>query len=228
MRADNTLSRTTEARKVLIEGLLVAAAGAAVAFAANWLSPRGLALARNYFPAESLPAANQVPATNATTGIALTNPPSPSELVAARLKAAGLQLAGSNQVLQLFHDPRYQQDLIAFVDARNEEHYQNGHIPGACLFDYYHPVNYLSNVLQVCMMAQEVVVYCNGGDCEDSELSATMLRDLGVQREKILVYGGGIAEWTSNNLPVELGARRSGNLRYPNPPPSTGLPASSK
>ncbi len=163
-----------------------------MAFAANWLSPRGLELGRNYFPADTRPVSASVTRTNGAQVVTVTNPPSPSDLLAARLKAAGLRLAGSNEVLRLFHDPRYEQGLIAFVDARNEEHYQGGHIPGACLFDYYHPANYLSNVLQVCMMAQDVVVYCNGGDCEDSELSASMLGDLGVQKEKILVYGGGI------------------------------------
>ena len=86
--------------------------------------------------------------------------------------------------MQLYHDPRYEQDLVVFVDARNDDHYQAGHVPGAHLFDYYRPANYLSNVLQACQIAQEIVVYCNGGDCEDSELAATMLRDLGIRQPK--------------------------------------------
>ncbi len=206
----------------MLEGLLVAVIGAVLAFIANALSPRGLELSRNYFPAANRNSANPVSQTNLVQGPVLTNTASPWELLALRLKAEGLQLADSNQVLRLFHDPRHEQDLVAFVDARNDEHYENGHIPGAYLFDYYHPANYLSNVLQVCMMAQEVVVYCNGGDCEDSELSAVMLRDLGVPKEKLLVYGGGMTEWATNNLPIELGARRSGNLRNTSQPPAPG------
>ncbi|HWH72296.1 MAG TPA: rhodanese-like domain-containing protein, partial [Candidatus Sulfotelmatobacter sp.] len=58
-----------------------------------------------------------------------------------------------------------------------------------------------------------IVVYCNGGNCEDSELAATMLRDAGIPKDKLLVYGGGMTEWTTNGLPVELGQRKSGNLR---------------
>ena len=50
-----TAHATTQARKsqvkaILLEGLFVAVTGAAFAFGANAISPRGLALARNYFP----------------------------------------------------------------------------------------------------------------------------------------------------------------------------------
>ena len=40
----------TAVGRVLLEAALVAVVGAAFAFAANRISPRGLALARNYFP----------------------------------------------------------------------------------------------------------------------------------------------------------------------------------
>ena len=55
--------------------------------------------------------------------------------------------------------------------------------------------------------------YCNGGECDDSEHAAIMLRDsLGIPKEKVFVYGGGIAEWTTNGLPIEVGARNSGEF----------------
>jgi rhodanese-related sulfurtransferase len=216
------LGGRTEVKRVLLESLVVAVLGGLLAFLANALSPRGLELTRNYYPDAGRTSTNLLSLTNSVAGLVGTNAASPWELLAARLKANGLQLAGTNEVLQLFHDPRYEQDLIAFVDARNDEHYQKGHIPGAYLFDYYHPASYLSNVLQVCMMAQEVVVYCNGGDCEDSELSAVMLRDLGVPKEKLLVYGGGMAEWATNNLPIELGSRKSGKLHNAIQSPTPG------
>ena len=95
----------------------------------------------------------------------------------------------------------------------NEEHYQAGHIPGAYLFDRFHPENYLTNVVQVCLTAQQIVFYCNGGDCDDSEHAAIMLRDsIGIPKEKVFVYGGGITEWATNGLPIELGARNSGQF----------------
>jgi rhodanese-related sulfurtransferase len=199
-------------KKALHEGALVAVIGAALAFAANALSPRGLELSRNYFPASKVALQTSVAGTNVAAGAAApTN--STLELVAARLRADGLQLADSNQVVQFFRDPRREQDGIVFIDARDEDHYRAGHIPGAYHFDRFHPENYLTNVVPVCLAAQDIVFYCNGGECDDSEHAAIMLRDsLGLPKEKVFVYGGGFTEWTNDGLPFELGARNSGDV----------------
>ena len=66
--------------------------------------------------------------------------------------------------------------------------------------------------MPVCRKAEQIVVYCNGGDCDDSETAALLLRDMGIPNQKLFVYGGGIAEWKANGLPVETGARNSGIL----------------
>lgn len=153
-------------------------------------------------PGSTNPPAGSAPATNSAWA-----------MLEARLRAEGLQLADSNQVIQLFHDPRCGQDSIIFIDARNEDHYAEGHIPGAYLLDYFHPEKYLAAVWQASQTAERVVVYCNGGDCQDSELAALLLKDSNVPKEKLRVYGGGLAEWATNGLPIELGERRSGRLR---------------
>jgi rhodanese-related sulfurtransferase len=200
------------AAKILREALFVAVIGAAFAFGANLVSPRGLALTRNYFPAgisRPVPAARDV---------ANTNPPvsSPAQLLAIRLKEQGLQWVDGRQAAQLFHDPRFQQGSIAFIDARDEQHYREGHIPGACEFDPYYPEKNFATVLPVCQAAEQIVVYCNGGDCDDSESAASALRDVGIANQKLFIYTGGITEWTTNGLPVEIGGRNSGNLRSTN------------
>jgi rhodanese-related sulfurtransferase len=61
----------------------------------------------------------------------------------------------------------------------------------------------------------KVVVYCSGGECEDSEFAAIMLRDAGVPRDILFVYAGGILEWKATGLPVETGARLSGEILRP-------------
>jgi len=71
-------------------------------------------------------------------------------------------------------------------------------------------------VLPVCQAAEQIVVYCNGGDCDDSESAAILLRDVGIANRKLFIYTGGIPEWTTNGLPVEIGGRNSGNLRSTN------------
>ena len=168
-----------------------------VALAANFLSPRGLSLTRDYFPGAS----NNGGGTNAVVS------------TADRLRTQGLQVADSKLVAQLFHDPRRAQGLILFIDARNDQHYAEGHIPGAWLFDHYHPENFLPALLPVCQIAMQIVVYCTGGDCEDSEFAAVTLRDAGVPKEKLFVYPGGITEWQGGGSPVETGARDSGIMR---------------
>ena len=213
-----TPDRRHPVRNVLREALLVAAAGIVLAFGANLVSPRGLVLTRNYFPAginRPVPAATGV---GSPRDVANTNPPalSPAQLLAVRLKEQGLQSVDGHQAAQLFHDPRFKQGTIAFIDARDEQHYREGHIPGACEFDPYYPEKYFATVLPVCQAAEQIVVYCNGGDCDDSESAAILLRDVGIANRKLFIYTGGIPEWTTNGLPVEIGGRNSGNLRSTN------------
>jgi len=190
----------------------VAATGAVLSFAANALSPHGLKLTKNYFPGAepSLPTPGAVtqPANPSTT-----NTNSAAELLSARMRQDGLQLADTPLATQFFRDPLREQDGIIFIDARDDQHYKTGHIPGAYQFDRFHPEDYLTNVVQVCLTAQRVVFYCNGGDCDDSEHAAIMLRDsIGIPREKVFVYGGGMNEWTTNGLPIEVGTRNSGQI----------------
>jgi rhodanese-related sulfurtransferase len=200
-------------RSVFFEGLLVAVLGGILAFAANALSPHGLALARNYFPGDrSRPVAasnsNQLAAivsrTNAATG--------KTDLVAEQVRAEGLRLVDGNQMATLFRDPRCEQGLLVIVDARNDDHYQEGHIPGAYQLDHFHPERYLGTTLPACQTAEQILVYCNGGACDDSLQTAIFLRDAGIPHERLFIYAGGIAEWQAKGLPVEAGARKSGSI----------------
>jgi rhodanese-related sulfurtransferase len=201
-----------------VETALVAVLGGALALAANGISPRGLALSRNYFPGPAnVPPPVQTSTNQSTPGTAAgTNAASARDRLTALLKAEGLQPLDLQQAEKLFHDPRRAQGLIQFIDARNDAHYQAGHIPGAYQLDHYEfvkqPVPWLTALLPICQPAQQIVVYCNGGECEDSRYAAMDLRDAQVPKEKLFVYEGGFAEWATNGLPVEIGPRSSGKL----------------
>jgi rhodanese-related sulfurtransferase len=200
------------ARTLVLEATLVAMAGLAFALACNGLSPRGLRLSRNYFPGGPLPSATQSVTNvvaNPSTGPASTDP---LAATLRRLEQVGLQSIHSNSVVELFRDPRFEQGLVVFLDARDDQHYQAGHIPGAWQFNHYRAEQFLPTILPLCLSAQKIVVYCNGGTCDDSEFAAIMLRDAGIPRENLFVYAGGITEWMTNGLPVETGMRRSGQL----------------
>lgn len=205
--------------RILLEALLVAGVGLGLALAANQFSPRGLSLTRNYFPGSVRPLPMVAPSSASVPGLMGTNPApiAVSESLAARLQAKGLQLIERDAAAQLFRDPRYEAELIVFIDARDDRHYQEGHVPGAYQFDHYRPENYLPSVLPACQNAQRIVAYCNGGNCEDSEFAALTLKENGVPMERLLVYGGGMTDWATNGLPVEIGGRKSGNLREAKP-----------
>ena len=204
-----------EFKRILLEALVVAAMGLAFALLANLASPRGLSLTRNYFPgtthgSDSSANSKVTPATNGDGHVAQNS-------VAARLKEKGLRLIDREKALQLFRDPQYELESIVFVDARDDRHYAEGHVPGAFQFDRYYPEKHLPAVLSACQNATSIVVYCTGGDCEDSEFAALTLKDSGVPVERLAVYAGGMTEWVANGLPVEIGERRSGTLRGPKP-----------
>jgi rhodanese-related sulfurtransferase len=179
------------------------------ALLANQCSPRGLSLTRDYFPSNALlaqPTNSQPRAAEAATSASL-------DPVAARLRSKGLQPADLKQVRALFEDPRYVQGLVVFLDARDDFIYQIGHIPGAHPFNHYRPQESLPNVMVACAPAEQVVVYCTGGDCEDSEFAAIMLIQAGIPADRVSIYTGGIEEWAENHLPVEVGLRGSGVMK---------------
>lgn len=200
----------TGAKSLLFEGLAVALAGALFAFAANALSPRGLRLSSNFF-SPTTTSANAAAETNrpgALGASAATN----HQSVVERLAAEGLKVAGSNEVAQLYQDPRREQELVVFIDSRNDQDYQEGHIPGAYQLDYYRKEKYLPQIIPICQAAQVVVIYCNGGECVDSEYNAQVLSSI-VPKDRLVVYAGGMSEWSKNRQPVEVGDRGSGQFK---------------
>ncbi|HOB31924.1 MAG TPA: rhodanese-like domain-containing protein, partial [Verrucomicrobiota bacterium] len=143
-----------------------------------------------------------------------TDPASPAgtNALALRIAQLGFRPVDRETVVQLHNDPFFAQELIVFIDARDEAHYAEGHIPGALVFDHYHPEKHLADVLLACERAEQIVVYCTGGDCEDSVFAAVTLKDAGVAPGKLMIYAGGIEDWRRNGLPVETGARNSGRI----------------
>jgi len=191
--------------------MMVAAAAAGFGFAANQLSPRGLNLARDYFPkaANSSPAPPKVSPPAAANPAPVQEDPQETE-TRQRIKEKGLQPISRADTERLFHDPRYQQGLLVFIDARSGDYYAASHVPGAYHLDRYHPEKDLANVLTPCQNAEQVVLYCMGGECEDAEYTALLLRDAGIPAQKLFVYGGGFDDWAASHLPLEQGDRNSG------------------
>lgn len=228
---------------------MVTVAGLVLGFVANQLSPRGIVLARDYFP--PVPAVPPAPAASAgsvpsappggaamaapdtapvgtpesqDTGPASSSPEKVPDAVATAVRARGWGVVERADAEALFHDPRYAQESVVFVDARDDRHYLEGHIPGARPLDRFYPERYLPDLLGPCLAAERVVVYCSGGDCDDSLFAAALLAEAGVPADRLAVYVGGMREWQAGGLPVEVGGRHSGNLSTTAEAPAGGTP----
>lgn len=132
--------------------------------------------------------------------------------VFARLAEHGLAAMTLAEARATFEDPLYEFGAYVFVDARQDEPFLDGHVPGAYRFDRYRPERDLPEVMPLLATSSRIVVYCNGGECEDSEYAADTLLQFGASRESVFVFVGGIVQWTAAGLPVERGPRGSGDL----------------
>lgn len=92
------------------------------------------------------------------------------------------------------------------IDARTKPEYDEGHIPGAILIDYYEMGRYLEKLLPTLDTAQRTIVYCYGPDCDDAELLARELYMLGFT--DLHVFEGGYEEWIDSGREVEGGEGR--------------------
>jgi rhodanese-related sulfurtransferase len=105
--------------------------------------------------------------------------------------AAGLHAAGSTP----------------FLDARRTNVYEQGHIAGARPFSVWE--SDVDDKVKAFFQegrdqSQPLVVYCSGGDCEDSHTLAQKLYFVGF--DNVLVYKDGFPDWQKRNLPIHTGA----------------------
>lgn len=100
-------------------------------------------------------------------------------------------------------DPRFVVRKLLLIDARNAESFQAGHIPGALQLDPYRPGQYLAVALPAARAAEKIVIYCGGGNCEDSHFAARMLRDLGIPADRLSIYDAGFNDWQAADMPIQ-------------------------
>jgi 3-mercaptopyruvate sulfurtransferase SseA len=81
------------------------------------------------------------------------------------------------------------------------------------VFDHDHLERYLADVMALAPGAMRMVVYCSGGDCEDSEFAAATLAGLLPDPSILRVYVGGLTEWEQHRMPIETGRSGSGEIR---------------
>ncbi|GEM_PF-588487 len=91
-------------------------------------------------------------------------------------------------------------EQFRLVDVLGEEHWKQGHLPGAEWIDF----RALAREARKRFQPEEtIVVYCNGFRCEAGGIAADKLRQLGFS--KVLDFAGGLEEWVAAGLPLEKG-----------------------
>jgi rhodanese-related sulfurtransferase len=98
---------------------------------------------------------------------------------------------------------------IPFLDARRSEDFAAGHLPGAWSVPIWE-ADAPARITEFEARANPeprspIVIYCSGGDCEDSRLLANKLVGLGYRN--LLIYTGGFPDWARQGRPQEKGAR---------------------
>jgi len=95
---------------------------------------------------------------------------------------------------------------VLFLDARRSSVYRDGHISGARAMSVWE-ADIDDKVRQLFSEGRDqsapVVVYCSGGDCEDSHMLGQKLYFVGF--DNVLVYKDGFPDWQKRGLPVSKG-----------------------
>ena len=99
------------------------------------------------------------------------------------------------------------EDSALFVDVREQDEWDEGHIPGAVHI----PRGYLESRIENAApdRSRQVVVYCAGGS--RSAFAAKTLEELGY--ENVVSLSGGYTDWKRSGLPTELPRTLDGEKR---------------
>lgn len=97
-----------------------------------------------------------------------------------------------------------------FLDARRSKDFADGHVAGARSFPIWEAAVVKERVEALVAEGRDqtlpVVLYCTGGDCEDSHMLAQTL--FGAGFENLLVYRDGFPDWKARGGAVAAGRGR--------------------
>ena len=89
------------------------------------------------------------------------------------------------------------------VEALGAEYFADAHLPGAINLPPGQVDRLAADLLPD--LAAEIVVYCSG-TCENSQITALRLTQLGYQN--VRVYEGGKEDWIEHQLPIERSTKQ--------------------
>jgi rhodanese-related sulfurtransferase len=161
-------------RKTIKEIIILVGVSVALALAVNTLSPRGIALVGQW---------------DIAAGVITARPAGDS--------------AGQPKEIDSVARAKtlFDKGDVLFVDARSQNHYGNGHIPGAVSLPVGQFEKRIDFFLNRYPPEQPIVTYCSGRTCEDSHELAQLLSDLGFTNVRIFIDG--FPGWEAEGYPIE-------------------------
>ena len=161
-------------RKTIKEISILVGIAVILAFVVNIFSPRGIALVGQWDTAK---------------GVITADPQLAEERKLEEINSVA-------RAKELFDKGR-----VLFVDARSQNDYENGHIPGAISFPVGQFEKRIGSFLNRYPLEQPIVTYCSGRTCEDSHDLAQFLSDVGFTDVRIFIDG--FPGWEAEGYPVE-------------------------
>ncbi len=111
--------------------------------------------------------------------------------------SSGIPAISIEEAVRLFKN-----NEAVFLDARSEEQYHEGHIPGAWSLPWENVEDQCFEVIDRLPWDKMIITYCDGVTCHLCDFLAIFLRDdMGYQRVRVLANGW--STWRRHNLPVE-------------------------
>jgi rhodanese-related sulfurtransferase len=161
-------------RKTTKEIIILVGISVALAMLVNFFSPRGIALVGQWDTSRGVITANP-------TGAAEGKPEEIDTVARAR------EIFDKGDVL--------------FVDARSQDNYEDGHIPGAISLPVGQFDERIESLLDRYSSDQPIMTYCSGRTCEDSHDLAQFLSDAGFTNVRIFIDG--FPGWEAEGYPIE-------------------------
>lgn len=98
---------------------------------------------------------------------------------------------------------KYQSRNVVFIDARDSEDYEYGHIKGSINLPYDYLEEYWDRIALGIPKDNDIIICCSGTECESSLFLGREMVYQGYK--KIFIFYGGWREWERAGLPITKG-----------------------
>ena len=161
-------------QKTMKEIIILVGISVILAMVVNFISPKGIALVGQW---------------DTSKGVITASPTGPEEWKPEEVNSVA-------RAKEIFDNGN-----VLFVDARSQNSYEDGHIPGAVSLPVGQFDEQIESFLSQHSPDTRIVTYCSGRTCEDSHNLARLLSDVGFTHG--IVFIDGFPGWEVQGFPIE-------------------------